>query len=178
MCSTLDCHSRARSNLTSAIITLSVGPSQRLFAAHEDVLCHSPYFAHLCRQQYFETSTKRIDLPDEEPEVFSSVLEYMYKGDYYPKLEYDKKRGTWQLEDAAGRGNTNAESTVYHNRVGGVVLKDTAIYVSAAPSALSLPFTAVAAPLASVVRYLGSARMSRLLTPSPVPVHSREVQSP
>ncbi|KAJ9632039.1 hypothetical protein H2203_000440 [Taxawa tesnikishii (nom. ined.)] len=116
-------------NLTSAIITLSVGPSQRLFAAHEDVLCHSPYFAHLCRQQYFETSTKRIDLPDEEPEVFSSVLEYMYKGDYYPKLEYDKKRGTWQLEDAAGRGNTNAESTVYHNRVGGVVLKDTAIYL-------------------------------------------------
>ncbi|KAK4917778.1 hypothetical protein LTR28_013232, partial [Elasticomyces elasticus] len=67
-------------NLTSAIITLSIGPAHRLFAAHEDVLCHSPYFQSVCRGQFFESYGKRIDLADEEPEIFSSVLEYLYKG--------------------------------------------------------------------------------------------------
>ncbi len=34
-------------SLTSAIVTVVVGPDQRLFAAHEDVLCHSPFFAEV-----------------------------------------------------------------------------------------------------------------------------------
>ncbi|GAB7355109.1 hypothetical protein MBLNU459_g5687t2 [Dothideomycetes sp. NU459] len=117
-------------HLNSAIVTLSVGPSQRLFAAHEDVLCHSPFFAEICKRQYFTSSSKRIDVVDEEPEIFSSVLEYLYKGDYYPKLEYDRKRGTWLLEDG-GSGNTAAENTLFHNAAGRVVLKDTAVYCAA-----------------------------------------------
>ena len=32
-------------SLTSAIVTVVVGPDQRLFAAHEDVLSHAPFFA-------------------------------------------------------------------------------------------------------------------------------------
>jgi hypothetical protein len=117
------------SSLTSAIITLCIGREQRLFAAHEDVLCHSPFFQSLCRDQFFQSTAKRIDLPDEEPEIFSSLLEYLYKGDYYPRLEFDKRRNSWNLEDAAnGRGT--AESTVYHASVNGPILKDTVIYVS------------------------------------------------
>ena len=69
-----------RSNLTSAIVTIVCGPEQRLFAAHEDVLCHSPFFAAACRGQFQEAHSRRIDLPDESPEIFSSVLEYLYKG--------------------------------------------------------------------------------------------------
>jgi hypothetical protein len=118
-------------SLTSAIVTLCVGSEQRLFAAHEDVLSHSPYFATLCQAQFYE-SNKRIELPDDEPEIFSSVLEYLYKGDYYPRMEFDKRRQSWQLEDAqdqAARVGT-VESTVYCNGVGVVVLKDTVIYVS------------------------------------------------
>ncbi|KAJ9646389.1 hypothetical protein H2199_002438 [Coniosporium tulheliwenetii] len=115
-------------NLTSAIVTLCVGREQRLFAAHEDVLCHSPYFAALCRTQFFEPGSKRIDLPSEEPEIFSSVLEYLYKGDYYPRLQLDKRRQTWHLEDTENGGRGTVESTVYHNGVGGPLLKDTVIY--------------------------------------------------
>lgn len=62
-----------------------------------------------------------------EPEVFSCVLEYLYKGDYYPRLLHNKRRNSWELEDAqdlqkiGGRGSV--ESTIYHSGVGGVLLK-------------------------------------------------------
>ena len=121
------------STLTSAIVTLVVGREQRLFAAHEDVLCLSSFFAVACRGQFHEAHAKRIDLPDEEPEIFSSVLEYLYKGDYYPRLGYNKRRDVWELEDgaspASGRGAV--ESTVYHSSVEGPLLKDTVIYCTA-----------------------------------------------
>ncbi|KAI9817160.1 MAG: hypothetical protein M1827_001272 [Pycnora praestabilis] len=118
------------STLTSAIITLCVGREQRLFAAHEDVLCLSPFFKACCRGQFFEAHARQISLPDEEPEIFSSVLEYLYKGDYYPRLNYNKRRDTWELEDAADNNGARGtvESTVYHNAVGGLILKDTVIY--------------------------------------------------
>jgi hypothetical protein len=54
-----------------------VGREGRLFAAHEDVLALSPVFTAACRSQLVAES-KRIDLPDEEPEIFSCVLEYLY----------------------------------------------------------------------------------------------------
>ena len=67
-----------RSTLTSPIVTFTVGREGRLFAAHEDVLSNSPFFAAACRGQFLEAQSKRIDLPDEEPEIFSCVLEYLY----------------------------------------------------------------------------------------------------
>ncbi|CAO2657820.1 Nn.00g070800.m01.CDS01 [Neocucurbitaria sp. VM-36] len=112
--------------LGSAIITISVGPEQRLFAAHEDVLSHSPWFQAACNGQFFQTANKRIDLPDEEPEVFSSILEYLYKGDYYPRMEYDKKRNSWNLENG---GNGTDEAVIYSSA--GPILKDTVIYCQA-----------------------------------------------
>lgn len=116
-------------SITSAIITICIGREQRLFAAHEDVLGNSPYLSMLCQSQFYE-SNKRIDLPDEEPEVFSSVLEYLYKGDYYPRLEFDKRRQSWQLEDGTNlERQSTIESTVFMNGIGVVVLKDTVIYV-------------------------------------------------
>ncbi len=117
--------------LTSSIITLVVGREQRLFAAHEDVLCISPFFAAACRGQFLEASTKRITLPDEEPEIFSSVLEYLYKGDYYPRLVHNKKRNSWELETGEG-GAGSVESTIYHHGVEGELLKDTGNYCTAA----------------------------------------------
>ncbi|KAK5121084.1 hypothetical protein LTR85_005568 [Meristemomyces frigidus] len=118
-------------NLNSAIVTICVGPSRRLFAAHEDVLAKSPYFAQACRAQFFEASGKRIDLPSEDPEVFSAVLEYLYKGDYSPKLVFDKKRASWSLDDSDGTAAGQGESTVRSNGIGGAILKDTVIYCSA-----------------------------------------------
>ncbi|KAI9844027.1 MAG: hypothetical protein M1837_005962 [Sclerophora amabilis] len=120
------------SNLISAIITIVCGREQRLFAAHEDVLCFSPFFAAACKGQFLEAHSKRIDLPDEEPEIFSAILEYLYKGDYYPRLLHNKRRNSWELEDAQHFENTggrgSVESTIYLSGVGGRVLKDTVIY--------------------------------------------------
>lgn len=118
--------------LTSPIVTITVGREQRLFAAHEDVLAMSPFFAAACRGQFLEAHSKRIELPDEEPEIFSCVLEYLYKGDYYPRLLHNKRANAWQLEDAqahpenGGRGGAGA--TAHVAGTDGAVLKDTLVY--------------------------------------------------
>jgi len=139
--------------LTSSIITVVVGQEQRLFAAHEDVLSHSPRLAAALRDSFFGSgSDRRILLPDEEPEIFSCVLEYLYKGDYSPRLVHDRRSDRWQLEDEAalhennspkigGRGGTgtatsgaasrSAFATIFHNGVGDVILRDTAVYCAA-----------------------------------------------
>ncbi len=112
-----------------------VGREQRLFAAHEDVLCHSPYFAVALKGKFLEGGAKRVELPDEEPEIISCVLEFLYKGDYYPRLLHNKRRNTWDIEDAqqdlknGGRGS-NA-STTYLSEASGDVLRDTAVYCAA-----------------------------------------------
>jgi hypothetical protein len=125
-------------NLTSAIVTVVIGQDQRLFAAHEDVLSHSPFFTAALRDQFFESNSRRIYLPDEEAEIFSCVLEYLYKGDYYPCLMHDKRRNTWMLEGTveethspkpSGRGSV--EPTIFHSGVGDVILRDTAVYCAA-----------------------------------------------
>lgn len=77
-----------------------------------------------------EAQNKKIYLPDEEPEIFSSVLEYLYKGDYYPRLVHNKRRNAWELETGEG-GAGSVESTVYHHAVDGDLLKDTVIYCTA-----------------------------------------------
>jgi hypothetical protein len=132
--------SSASPALNSAIVTMVVGPDQRLFAAHEDVLSHSPFFASALRDQFFESANRRIDLPNEEPEIFSCILEYLYKGDYYPRLMHDKRRHTWMLEGAVSSPDPNkgdraaalaVEPTFFHPGVGDVILRDTAVYCAA-----------------------------------------------
>ena len=117
---------------------LRIGPEQRLFAAHEAILCASPFFAAQCRaatpaprrrvHPHIPYPGKRIDLPDEQPEVLSCVLEYLYKGDYTPRLRHNAQRKAWELEDAGidSTGQTPG-ATVFHHRVGGMILRDTAI---------------------------------------------------
>jgi len=132
-------HVGSPGTLTSPIVTFTVGKEGRLFAAHEDVLSASPFFAAACRSQYrSEAQSKKINLPDEEPEIFSCVLEYLYKGDYYPRLTYNKRQNSWELEDAVkspnpentgGRGSN--EATCYVSSVGEHLLKDTVIYCAA-----------------------------------------------
>lgn len=122
------------SSLTSPIITIVVGQDQRLFAAHEDVLCLSPYFAAVLKGKFLDGGAKKLNLPDEEPEILSCVLEFLYKGDYYPRLMHNKRRNTWDLEDAqdsklGGRGSS--ESTIYLSSSGGDVLRDTIVYCAA-----------------------------------------------
>lgn len=117
----------------SPIVTLVVGPDQRIFAAHEDVLSRSPYFANVLTAPYHaaEANTRRIALPDESAEIFSSVLEYLYKGDYYPRLVHNKRRNSWEMEPTTPSGGNSSESTVYHQGAEGYLLRDTVIYCAA-----------------------------------------------
>ncbi|SPQ17906.1 bbb3bf3a-7d31-4e19-8c8c-44421b10f391 [Thermothielavioides terrestris] len=116
-------------NPISPIVTLIIGQEQRIFAAHENVLAASPFFQSILQHQMMDSQTKKISLPDEEPEVFSSVLEYLYKGDYHPRLVHNKKRNCWELEQTGEDGRS--EATIYHPSVDGELLKDTAIYCAA-----------------------------------------------
>ncbi|QQK39632.1 BTB/POZ-like [Penicillium digitatum] len=134
---------------TSPIVLIRVGPEKRLFAAHEAILCASPFFAAHCTAQTPSSNasrpelgqqppSKRIDLPEEQAEVLSCVLEYLYKGDYYPRLRHNSRTRTWELEDAdagVGAGASGelgqATATVFHHRAQGVILRDTAIYCAA-----------------------------------------------
>ena len=100
----------------------------------------SPYFAAaLCRcRNQFQTGTitpriakgdgKRIDLPDEQPEVLSCVLEYLYRGDYTPRIVHNAECDQWELEDMTvnNEGLSNG-ATIYHQAAGGVILRDTAV---------------------------------------------------
>lgn len=117
--------------MASPIVTLVVGSEQRLFAAHEDVLSNSPFFNHALRNGYMDAASKRISLPDEEPEIFSSVLEFLYKGDYTPRLVHNKRRNSYELETASEEQRAAVESTVYHRGIDGDLLKDTVIYCAA-----------------------------------------------
>lgn len=91
---------------------------------------------------------RRVNLPDEEPEIFSAVLEFLYKGDYYPRLLHDRKRDAWSLEDAHDLTmasilpkpvcpgekksvDSNESATIYHHGVGDFILRDTAVYCTA-----------------------------------------------
>lgn len=139
----------------SPIVTLTVGREGRLFAAHEDVLRQAPFFESACNSKVMDPQSKRISLPDEEPEVFSAVLEYLYKGDYYPRLIHNRTRNSWELEDQpsntagksprpspnpnhhhgggrdAGGAPSTPEAAVYLESIGADILRDTVIYCAA-----------------------------------------------
>ncbi|KAK3329316.1 hypothetical protein B0H66DRAFT_596906 [Apodospora peruviana] len=124
-----DTESSYADNSISAIVTLVIGQEQRIFAAHENVLRLSPFFQAVLQNQMMDSQNKKISLPDEEPEIFSSVLEYLYKGDYYPRLIHNKKRNSWELDQSVE--DSRPESTIYHQGVDGELLKDTVIYCAA-----------------------------------------------
>ena len=126
----------------SAVITLSVGPSARLFAAHEEILRRSPYFERTLNELFYNAnSVRRIDLRNEDPETFSCVLEYLYKNDYAPNLLKSKTRGLYidGIPASPTPSNTNKTSvastamsaTLQHTISGETLLRDTAVYCAA-----------------------------------------------
>jgi len=131
-----------KSATPSPIVTLTIGREGRLFAAHEDVLRQAPFFDKACREQLFDVQSRRIYLPDEEPEVFSAVLEYLYKGDYYPRLVHNRSRNSWELEDTpkdprSPHPSPNpdpsaaAHASVYLSSIDADILRDTVVYCAA-----------------------------------------------
>ena len=96
-----------RSYLKSPIINLVVGSGSEQTSqyAHQALLTQSPYFASQCEQ--LPANARNIDLSGDDIFAASCVLEYLYKGDYFPtlsgqtSLEYD---ATVPAEDHEGIG--------------------------------------------------------------------------
>lgn len=59
------------------------------------------------------------------------MLEYLYKGDYFPRLVHGKGRNSWDIERNNDVRGSKPESTVYHSATEGPLLKDTVIYCAA-----------------------------------------------
>lgn len=59
------------------------------------------------------------------------MLEYLYKGDYYPRLVHSKRRNSWEIERTDDARGAKSESTIYHDAAEGSLLKDTVIYCAA-----------------------------------------------
>lgn len=126
----------------SAVVTFSVGGEGRTFAAHEEVLRRSPFLEDACRELFF-SSRKCIDLGGEDPMTFSLVLEYLYRGDYSPRLLHGRHgayvegdaqdpisppsaKSTFFRKDATGAQQHPA--TLLHAPSQDVILRDTAVY--------------------------------------------------
>jgi len=82
--------------LRSPIIELTVGTGDDVttLSAHQGLLVQSPFFSGQCAQFGDGPGPRRIDLTGDDIDATSSVLEYLYKADYFPtlqgnSLEYD-----------------------------------------------------------------------------------------
>lgn len=81
--------------LKSPIIELAVGSGEEATTlyAHQGLLIQSPYFQAKIEAFPENTTTRRIDLTDDDLTATASFLEFLYKEDYFPTV-----RGQ-QLED-------------------------------------------------------------------------------
>ena len=68
----------------SAIIPIRVGPTAELFNVHKDVLTKSEYFSKALDGDFKEAENQAIDLPEEDPAIFSFVVAYLYEGKFIP----------------------------------------------------------------------------------------------
>ncbi|KAF7189367.1 hypothetical protein HII31_09345 [Pseudocercospora fuligena] len=83
--------------LRSPIVELIVGNAGETTTlyAHELMLTQSPFFQEACAQFSSGAARRRIELQNDDEAATASVLEYLYKSDYFPalsgntNLEYD-----------------------------------------------------------------------------------------
>lgn len=66
----------------SPVVTLLVGSDDVRFYASEATLCRLPFFRAALQGGFREAFEKIITLPEDEPDVFSALLEHLYNGRY------------------------------------------------------------------------------------------------
>lgn len=85
-------------NFQSPVVKVTVGPQPgaRTFFAHQGILSKSIFFDRALNGNFRESQTHEVDLPEDCPEAFSSVLEFLYSEEYSPRLEmvFSPPRGT------------------------------------------------------------------------------------
>lgn len=66
----------------SPIVTLLVGATKVEFHAYQDTLCRLPFFRAALTGEFKESKEKIIKMPEDEPAIVSTLLEYLYTGNY------------------------------------------------------------------------------------------------
>lgn len=64
------------------VVTLYVGEERVEFHAHQDTLCHLPFFQAALLGSFKESSEQAIDMPEDDPSHISALIEFIYTGNY------------------------------------------------------------------------------------------------
>jgi hypothetical protein len=55
-----------------------------MFYIHRDVLLKGEYFRKALEGSFSEAEKQAVDLPEEDPSIFSFVVAFLYEGSYVP----------------------------------------------------------------------------------------------
>ncbi|KAL2064900.1 hypothetical protein VTL71DRAFT_4040 [Oculimacula yallundae] len=99
--------STADGRYSSTIIPVRVGVHAETFPIHKDILCKSEYFRRALEGEFKEAGDQAIDLPEENPDIFSFVVAYLYEEKFSPiktmstvlVTEVDKGKGREESHD-------------------------------------------------------------------------------
>jgi BTB/POZ domain len=69
---------------SSPIIPVRVGPHAETFPVHKDILTKSEYFRKALDGEFREAEDQAIDLPEEDPDIFSFVIAFLYEEKFVP----------------------------------------------------------------------------------------------
>jgi len=67
-----------------SVIPVRCGPHAETFPVHRDILTKSEYFRKALEGEFKEADDQAIDLPEEDPSIFSFVVAYLYEGKFVP----------------------------------------------------------------------------------------------
>ncbi|KAI4194282.1 MAG: hypothetical protein LQ350_007864 [Teloschistes chrysophthalmus] len=73
---------RCGKRLKSTQFTLFVGPSKDTYLIHEHVLGASPVLSGMCSEVKKNNAAPDIELPNEDPDDFGSLLDILYGSDF------------------------------------------------------------------------------------------------
>jgi len=68
----------------SHIIPVRVGPHAETFYVHRDVLTRAEYFRRALDGEFREAEEQEVDLPEEDPGIFSFLVAFLYEKSFVP----------------------------------------------------------------------------------------------
>jgi hypothetical protein len=100
------------------MVPVRVGPHAETFPVHKAILRKSEYFRKALDGEFREAGEQAIDLPEEDPDIFSFVVAYLYEEKFVPikalstalVVEPDKGKGKEVNEDESPTSESGSES--------------------------------------------------------------------
>ncbi|EPE26158.1 POZ [Glarea lozoyensis ATCC 20868] len=87
------------------MVTLLAGPANNhpmVFKVHKDVLLRFPFFQIALRKHgYLEAGEEKIHFVEKIPDLFHKVVQFMYEGEFYPRIMTKKEIKTEYIESKA-----------------------------------------------------------------------------